>query len=132
MASFKARPTSISRRPISSIRIRIFRPMPPAESSGPIRIRSIPAGREFRSDRKSTRLNSSHSQISYAVFCLKKKKQKNHIRTSQYLDDRMGQREGATMTLLTPVRLGHAGLLARVLNDKDILDMISGHHIHDN
>src|SRR2546430_11428324 len=30
---------------------------------------------QFRSlDRKSTRLNSSHSQISYAVFCLKKKK----------------------------------------------------------
>src|SRR5256886_5715569 len=27
-----------------------------------------------RKDRKSTRLNSSHSQISYAVFCLKKKK----------------------------------------------------------
>src|SRR2546430_11591588 len=27
-----------------------------------------------QSDRKSTRLNSSHSQISYAVFCLKKKK----------------------------------------------------------
>src|SRR2546427_9478851 len=30
-------------------------------------------------DRKSTRLNSSHSQISYAVFCLKKKK-KEHVR----------------------------------------------------
>src|SRR2546430_7563842 len=29
-----------------------------------------------RPDRKSTRLNSSHSQISYAVFCLKKKKTK--------------------------------------------------------
>src|SRR2546421_6309340 len=29
-----------------------------------------------REDRKSTRLNSSHDQISYAVFCLKKKKQK--------------------------------------------------------
>src|SRR5688572_32215584 len=29
---------------------------------------------ELRLDRKSTRLNSSHSQISYAVFCLKKKK----------------------------------------------------------
>src|SRR5690606_41731837 len=28
-------------------------------------------------DRKSTRLNSSHVKISYAVFCLKKKKQKN-------------------------------------------------------
>src|SRR5256885_11596200 len=33
-----------------------------------------------RSDRKSTRLNSSHLVISYAVFCLKKKKKKNkHI-----------------------------------------------------
>src|SRR2546430_4383563 len=30
-------------------------------------------------DRKSTRLNSSHSQISYAVFCLKKKKTKTTI-----------------------------------------------------
>src|SRR5205085_9711239 len=30
-------------------------------------------------DRKSTRLNSSHSQISYAVFCLKKKKKKKMI-----------------------------------------------------
>src|SRR2546430_8386154 len=29
-------------------------------------------------DRKSTRLNSSHSQISYAVFCLKKKKTHEH------------------------------------------------------
>src|SRR2546430_8047623 len=35
-------------------------------------------------DRKSTRLNSSHSQISYAVFCLKKKKKKHvyDVRTS--------------------------------------------------
>src|SRR5436305_14292649 len=31
-----------------------------------------------RRDRKSTRLNSSHVRISYAVFCLKKKKNKNH------------------------------------------------------
>src|SRR5688572_31196991 len=35
-------------------------------------------------DRKSTRLNSSHSQISYAVFCLKKKKNK-HLLQSQHL-----------------------------------------------
>src|SRR2546427_6090885 len=35
-------------------------------------------------DRKSTRLNSSHSQISYAVFCLKKKK-KIHILVSNRL-----------------------------------------------
>src|SRR5256886_9152235 len=34
-------------------------------------------------DRKSTRLNSSHSQISYAVFCLKKKKDNTYI-ASQY------------------------------------------------
>src|SRR2546421_5966917 len=33
-----------------------------------------PARRRPRPDRKSTRLNSSHDQISYAVFCLKKKK----------------------------------------------------------
>src|SRR5438309_4295402 len=31
---------------------------------------------EVKQDRKSTRLNSSHSSISYAVFCLKKKKKK--------------------------------------------------------
>src|SRR2546427_7313672 len=35
---------------------------------------------KHRADRKSTRLNSSHSQISYAVFCLKKKK-KNKLRS---------------------------------------------------
>src|SRR2546427_7823510 len=35
---------------------------------------STPRLRSFPTDRKSTRLNSSHSQISYAVFCLKKKK----------------------------------------------------------
>src|SRR2546421_2668750 len=33
-------------------------------------------------DRKSTRLNSSHDQISYAVFCLKKKKKKNDTHDS--------------------------------------------------
>src|SRR3712207_8879937 len=33
-----------------------------------------PAIPELRADRKSTRLNSSHANISYAVFCLKKKK----------------------------------------------------------
>src|SRR2546421_5024955 len=37
---------------------------------------------DLMTDRKSTRLNSSHDQISYAVFCLKKKKNKNN--TSYY------------------------------------------------
>src|SRR3989475_8395356 len=42
-------------------------------------------GLHSNGDRKSTRLNSSHSQISYAVFCLKKKKkrtQRHHCRTT--------------------------------------------------
>src|SRR2546430_8608911 len=43
--------------------------------------------RDAHEDRKSTRLNSSHSQISYAVFCLKKKKnaRRNAI-TTEYAD----------------------------------------------
>src|SRR5256885_3259926 len=37
-----------------------------------------PTGRSEQPDRKSTRLNSSHLVISYAVFCLKKKKKSSH------------------------------------------------------
>src|SRR2546429_4323628 len=37
------------------------------------------AGEYYCKDRKSTRLNSSHGYISYAVFCLKKKKHHSHI-----------------------------------------------------
>src|SRR3712207_6978215 len=36
---------------------------------------------EHRPDRKSTRLNSSHANISYAVFCLKKKRGERHAQT---------------------------------------------------
>src|SRR6266511_5138382 len=36
------------------------------------------SGATWRRDRKSTRLNSSHVKISYAVFCLKKKKKKKN------------------------------------------------------
>src|SRR2546427_7087533 len=47
-------------------------------------------------DRKSTRLNSSHSQISYAVFCLKKKK--NHILTNaETLIHNIAQRHSKTV-----------------------------------
>src|SRR5689334_23507771 len=55
----------------------LFRSRVRAEGKG---LREVPrdgdvAGvRDRASDRKSTRLNSSHSSISYAVFCLKKKK----------------------------------------------------------
>src|SRR2546430_8702562 len=57
-----------------------LRPEPPhvgcyeADGSWPVRTGSVRAPVQ---DRKSTRLNSSHSQISYAVFCLKKKKKKS-------------------------------------------------------
>src|SRR5687768_18244012 len=44
------------------------------------RDRSRPGlGAGYSADRKSTRLNSSHGYISYAVFCLKKKKKKHKI-----------------------------------------------------
>src|SRR5438034_8058368 len=44
--------------------------------------------RNWRADRKSTRLNSSHTVISYAVFCLKKKKKR-------YVRDRYGMEQMA-------------------------------------
>src|SRR5689334_24823344 len=45
------------------------------KAASPSQIEAIDVGRRARArDRKSTRLNSSHSSISYAVFCLKKKK----------------------------------------------------------
>src|SRR2546427_3674508 len=50
-------------------------------SRGTLLIR--PTGSSSPIDRKSTRLNSSHSQISYAVFCLKKKK---NIKTYHIVD----------------------------------------------
>src|SRR2546430_3768944 len=49
------------------------------------RVVAIPTDALY-TDRKSTRLNSSHSQISYAVFCLKKKKKKIH---STSLDEKL-------------------------------------------
>src|SRR2546430_7199849 len=47
---------------------------------------------QFVGDRKSTRLNSSHSQISYAVFCLKKKKPATARHVSRYHPRRLWRR----------------------------------------
>src|SRR5947207_7249924 len=57
-----------------------------ALSRGASRVDAIEPGRHAvpilrAKDRKSTRLNSSHTVISYAVFCLKKKKKNNKNRT---------------------------------------------------
>src|SRR2546430_3949036 len=64
------------------------RDLPPelAVRNGPVPGAGLQGARPRRdraADRKSTRLNSSHSQISYAVFCLKKKK-KMHSPSSDY------------------------------------------------
>src|SRR2546427_9393454 len=65
---FRSRPTA-SREKLRSLRDPVLNRLND--------VRGVLAGDEgshLHVDRKSTRLNSSHSQISYAVFCLKKKK----------------------------------------------------------
>src|SRR5258708_8745115 len=55
----------------------LFRSTPPDPSLAPVRRAGLGLGQpraRILQDRKSTRLNSSHQIISYAVFCLKKKK----------------------------------------------------------
>src|SRR2546422_5176598 len=47
------------------------------------RLPAAPSRRQVIVDRKSTRLNSSHGYISYAVFCLKKKKKNERISKEQ-------------------------------------------------
>src|SRR5207253_8925169 len=55
----------------------------PSQGAAPARRRPRPRRAALpRGDRKSTRLNSSHVAISYAVFCLKKKKKNNYIEKS--------------------------------------------------
>src|SRR2546430_7783166 len=57
----------------------LFRSHQP-QAHRPPRDPATPPGRQPDRDRKSTRLNSSHSQISYAVFCLKKKVPESSVR----------------------------------------------------
>src|SRR3712207_7868201 len=52
-------------------------------------------------DRKSTRLNSSHANISYAVFCLKKKKKSNNQQTSSLIPSYMLFNISRTLQLST-------------------------------
>src|SRR5687768_17894130 len=70
---------------------RVARPAPPHCAVQRASPRPPPRGRRRRrGDRKSTRLNSSHGYISYAVFCLKKKKKKTeqsrHTRRTPHAD----------------------------------------------
>src|SRR3712207_7504137 len=65
---------------VSARRREFLRRLVRRRSTAPVMIGEDPEGGEppvrkaVRTDRKSTRLNSSHANISYAVFCLKKKK----------------------------------------------------------
>src|SRR3712207_8103331 len=69
----------ISARHVPRRRLRRGRPARPDRATGrPHRlVRPLPQALTTVTDRKSTRLNSSHANISYAVFCLKKKKKLN-------------------------------------------------------
>src|SRR3954462_5551824 len=74
----------------------------------------------FRSDRKSTRLNSSHTIISYAVFCLKKKK--NKTITSSLVQARracgLGHPRGTACSAARRPQVGPLNLLRRVLHGR--------------
>src|SRR5690348_18203273 len=61
--------------------VRATRPGPARLTAGRCRGPGSPALNKGTRDRKSTRLNSSHPSISYAVFCLKKKKKKKKLQT---------------------------------------------------
>src|SRR5205807_10415165 len=80
-----APPESPACRPVAPARPPARKPRPQPAA------RPRPAARK-PPDRKSTRLNSSHLVISYAVFCLKKKKNKNqianiHVSTTRFNDN---------------------------------------------
>src|SRR2546427_1183398 len=71
-------------------------------------------------DRKSTRLNSSHSQISYAVFCLKKKKKKRTHADQKTLNQLMNTAQRPVFRLLLvfhdeqPAYLQHKSLACKL------------------
>src|SRR5256886_3040995 len=64
-------------------------------------VETVGVGQAEVEDRKSTRLNSSHSQISYAVFCLKKKKTRPHEHHDR-LPDRLRRHRSRTPQPLQP------------------------------
>src|SRR3712207_7361589 len=54
------------------------------EQADAVQVDTSAHGRQTFVDRKSTRLNSSHANISYAVFCLKKKKTNQNLQIATY------------------------------------------------
>src|SRR5438876_4608024 len=77
----------------------LFRSVPPPQClPGSAGHRRSPCDAAVRQDRKSTRLNSSHPSISYAVFCLKKKNIWHLIAPAQYYTDSIVSDDCAQLT----------------------------------
>src|SRR5258707_7911833 len=67
-----------------SFAVQYLQPRPAAlEHVDPVAVRARLGDGANRPDRKSTRLNSRHANISYSVFCLKKKKKQRHTFRTQ-------------------------------------------------
>src|SRR2546430_4398718 len=73
-------------------------------------------------DRKSTRLNSSHSQISYAVFCLKKKKQPPERRTRRACGERPQNTKKNILGNITGFAFPHAASLICTRRDRTLIN----------
>src|SRR5436309_5081198 len=78
---------SFPTRRSSDLRLIAGLPGPNSERPALARRPSIRMGSAVRTDRKSTRLNSSHVKISYAVFCLKKKNMVSAFVPQSVLDE---------------------------------------------
>src|SRR5437588_8181538 len=87
----------------------LFRSSPPSPDcceagddcagSGAVRKPAMRAARDCGQDRKSTRLNSSHTVISYAVFCLKKNNDAQAAHAANFLVDRHVRGNAARLPL---------------------------------
>src|SRR3989449_8500771 len=87
-ASVLRLPARAERRLVNSVAAAF--PAKPAVTRVPIVLMSHPEELKTIGDRKSTRLNSSHGYISYAVFCLKKKKKntnQSYTIVNNYIED---------------------------------------------
>src|SRR5690554_7322311 len=97
------RSTTLASFPLRGVSsLTLAAPLPWTHDLGPPRARHRDLvrrdGRRPRADRKSTRLNSSHVRISYAVFCLKKKSNRDDrqgLRSDQQRGERAAQTRGS-------------------------------------
>src|SRR5256885_2702904 len=83
-----------------------------------------------RSDRKSTRLNSSHLVISYAVFCLKKKKKTRQIRAITNINEKVAAPNHSRIGDLSHDLLTRLNRSKSPLLSVDIITACSDHRYH--